>query len=301
MATRIERDPFVTLHHHPVLICGALVKYIHTRLFIALLVPAFAMLAACGDDDNGGADPESSTEVPPTGVVPSDIDSDACTPSTTEEGRAYRIEGLAISQPGTLSLLQGLIDDDIDEGLLNVLIVTRNFEDCPGGVTRFEITGNAADPTDGEAGDAPPSTLTYTWSDSVESVEWRPAIMQSDRSFVNTETLDLLFPALLPPTGDETEPTLLVLPLKNISIEGLFTEIDGVAAIAAADGGARLTGAILEEDADGIEFELAGSMRELPSLLGTKNYPSDASPADRTGWNLRARVAATEVAFEDRP
>lgn len=268
--------------------------YLPIALCALLLLLA---LPACGDSDGNGGDAQSSessvSEVIPTGD---------CVPSTTEDDRAYRITNLNISQPASLGALQGLITSDIRDGLLDVLILVRDFQECEGGVMTFEVTGGAGKRHETSPDGADPTDAVYTWADDVLDVIWRPGVMQADRSFRNLENLDLVFPALLPADDPDEEPEVLHLPLKDIALNGGFATNDAGRRVirGATSGGATLEGVILAEDVEDIEIALTGDPRPLASFLGSRNYPQGVDVDDRTGWRLRATVIAEEVEFIGR-
>lgn len=262
------------------------------RLALVLLLAALTGWVACGDDSSTPASSEPSAD---GSVDPND----PCAVAATPAERDYRITSLRIRQPGTLNVLQGLIQAEIDEDILHVVIRVRNFADRDGSAPRsFEITGNAGQRTGDEDG-AP-----LTWSDDVapEDIRWRAATVQANGTFENLETLDLIFPANLPAQGDEP-PQTLALPLKEISIEGAFVGLGDncVPAIAGRnDTDAILRGAILEEDIGDLTIDIGTGERQLTALLGTKNYPDGVDPAERTGWILTASIRAEEIVFVER-
>lgn len=272
---------------------------------------AFMLLLAawaCSDDPAETPD-ASATQDASAETSSNDAQSAAWTPAL------YRTTDLIIIEPiGLGTVLQGLIRRDINAGILHILVQTANFSADSGDAT-FEIFGGAGE----EVGDS-----TYQFVDDFPA---SPGVVSADGSFYNTEPLQINFPTDIinapncgtglcdgdncldntacndgyecDADGDGQCHQQIVVPLKDVTVSGMFGETGGVLTLrgTAGTGGAMLNGAILKEDADNIEIEPAPGANpiSLTALLGEANmdYPEDA--ATKTGWLLSAEIVTSEV------
>ena len=263
---------------------------------------------ACSDDPAQTPD-AGTTQDASAAETSSDAQSGMWTPAL------YRTTDLIIIEPiGLGTVLQGLIRRDINAGILHILVQTDNFSVDSGDAT-FEISGGAGE----EVG-----TATYQF---LEDFPASPGVVSADGSFYNTEPLQINFPTdIINPAdcdagscdgdncldntacndgyecdadGDGQCHQQIIVPLKDVTISGLFGESGGVLSLQGTTGvgGALLNGAILREDADDIEIEPAPGANTvtLTALLGEANmdYPADA--ATKTGWLLSAEIVTVEV------
>lgn len=262
-----------------------------------LTTSALAMslaLFGCGDDeDDGGADTGSSQQ--DTGGT-SGADSGGTTDDAggsgevlpTHEAATYRLTTVDIIRPpGIGEALQGLINADIGNDVLHVIIDMKDFS-ATDGRADFTLTGNAGSYVDG-------STDTFTWFADAEVTDddYKPAFMESDGYFENTENLSIIFPALATP-GDPTD--ILPIPVSELAITGNLFD-DGSGAILMS---AQLSGVIFEDEVEDI---LVSSLnpndpRPLPDLLGRDNAEEFPAYDNRRGWTLEAEIEAARVPFE---
>ena len=251
-----------------------------SRLPLALVSALLlsSLVTACSDDAeptaDSGATPDSSV-TPDTGGG-GDGGAITCdTPLSTHQTQTYRVTNVSIEQPGGIGLiLEGLINQDIGDGLLHILIRARDFDvNC--GDANFQATGNAGKVL--ESGE-------YDWFDGV-TVEYKPATLGADGEFTNTEVLSIIFPALVP--GD---PEPLQIPVDEIVLTGVLADRGEGPKIEAI-----LQGVIYEDriqDIPPIELTPGAEPRPLADLLGRDNQDVTG---DRPGWNLRAAVQAVAV------
>lgn len=268
------------------------------------------LLAVWGCSDDPAETPDASaTQDASAETSSNDAESAAWTPAL------YRTTDLIIIEPiGLGTVLQGLVRRDINAGILHILIETDTFSADSGAAT-FEISGGAGE----EVGDS-----TYQFADDFPA---SPGVVSADGSFHNTEPLQINFPVdIINPAdcdtgscdgdncldntacnsgyecdadGDGQCHQPIVVPLKDVTISGMFGESGGVLTLLGTTGagGALLNGAILKEDADNIEIEPAPGANPigLTELLGEANmdYPEDA--ATKTGWLLSAEIVTSEV------
>jgi hypothetical protein len=273
---------------------------------IALLAALLLMLA-CGDDDETTDAGNAADAGADTGGGASDVASAAEWAPTV-----FRVNELAVNRPAALgTILQGLINRDIGTGLLNILIETSDFG-ADTGATTFMIAGGAGEAVDG-------ADDTYRFMEAPTPV---PAQVEADGSFANTEPLTLDFPVLFTfepscdggscpddrcrtaddcpdgfscdSEGDGLCIQWVIIPLKDVTIDGTFQEADGAQVLRGAD----LEGAILKEDADGLQVDMGGTLVVLTTLLNERNmdYPEDSQP--KTGWILSGRINANQVTLE---
>jgi hypothetical protein len=243
-------------------------------LVSTLLLSTF--VTACGDDEDTTTDSGSTQDISTPDTGGGDGGGTGCeTPDSTHSTQTYRVTNVSIEQPGGIGLiLEGLINQDIGDGLLHILIRAKDF-DANCGDANFQATGNAGQVL--ESGE-------YDWFEGV-TVEYKPATLGADGSFTNTEVLSIIFPALVP--GD---PEPLQIPVDDIILSGLLGDSGSGPTIEAI-----LEGVIYEDriqDIPPIELTPGADPRPLADLLGRENQDVEG---DRPGWNLRAAVQAVAV------
>ncbi|MFT4702876.1 MAG: hypothetical protein ACI81R_000563 [Bradymonadia bacterium] len=240
------------------------------------LAASFCMLAACGDDE-----PETTADA--GSDASADVTVDAIMGNSLVDP-TFRLTVVDIRRPlgGIGTILENLIAADIDADLLHVLIQFRDF-DTATLPDEFTVTGNAGEKVEGG----------YTWYPGVDfsDASYKPASIDSEFSFSNSETLSIIFPALEP---GATEP--LQIPVTNLSLTGTLEE-DGDSWVLIGE----LAGAILADEISDLDVNISGDPdaegQLLSELLGDRDYPQDAEEADLTGWTLRADIEAQTVTY----
>lgn len=253
-------------------------------------------------DSSGSDEPDNSWD--PAEATPDAYQCDV--PEGTEgpayfADSAYRFTQISISSPGALgTLLGGLIRTDIGSGELNILVPTTSFDaaDC---VARFQLSAGAGTAIEGEGEEDPTYFIT-----NPEQVVFTDAIViaTSDNTayFSTTLPLSIVFPAILPGGGT------IDIPLRHIQASGTITEDEqgNVSLIA------RLSGAILAEDAEDLNFSLSagGPEQNLGEVLSTTptrdrffslDYDVTSEEPEELGYRITATISADAVTLVDAP
>lgn len=229
------------------------------------------------------------------------------------EPRAFRVDLLDIddSTIGVLaSILNNLITTDIRCGILNVLAYSHDYDlenlsfqiDVGGGV----VADSSTDPTAWYCSEVSgasipePDPRTYEFIGEDTTARNVPVIITDADTliFETSESFDLIFPAIVP--GTQEDPMYLLLPLVDVSFGGTVERVSGTGQFDINTG--LLTGAILKDDAEGIEVDLSPDDGKpgatLAALLENvvMNYPADSEV--KTGWLLSVDVGAVEAMFD---
>lgn len=251
-------------------------------LLTFLIVGLSFNMMACGDDgDNEEEQVEDAGETDSSGENDTTGPTLCEAPCSSHQETTYRLTYIDVTGlSGIGNVLASAMRSDFETERLNVLIDLIEFSTDHGDAT-FRITGNG-----GSSATEPGS---YTWHPDVSSVEYAAAEIDGFGHFSNTETMSIDFPGVTPGTEP---PEIFILPIKDLQIEGILSELDGENLM-----DATLNGAILLEDAQEVEVRLSATAepKTLDQILANidMNYPEEGP--DATGWRLTATIIASPV------